>query len=77
MTLTEILESKTEALKVAEVAHLLGVTQQHIYKMAARQLIPSFSVGHAVRFDPHELADWIRRKKPQLIQTSAKGRRTA
>ena len=36
MRLVETLKSKTAALKVAEIAKLLGVTPQHIYKMAAR-----------------------------------------
>lgn len=33
MRLIEILENRKEALKVAEVAKMLGVTPQHIYKM--------------------------------------------
>lgn len=34
MILIEILENRKEALKVAEVAKMLGVTPQHIYKVA-------------------------------------------
>jgi predicted DNA-binding transcriptional regulator AlpA len=40
MKLIEILENRKEALKVAEVAKMLGVTPQHIYKMAKAGLIP-------------------------------------
>ena len=36
MKLIEILENRKEALKVAEVAKMLGVTPQHIYKMARK-----------------------------------------
>jgi len=61
MTLPEILATKTEALKVAEVAELLRVTPQHIYKMAAKGIIPSFTIGAAIRFDPHCLADWLQK----------------
>jgi len=61
MTLTEILEKKTEALKVPEVAKLLNVTPQHIYKMAAKGAIPYFRVGGAIRFDPQTFADWLSR----------------
>ena len=43
MRLVETLKSKTVALKVAEIAKLLGVTPQHIYKMAARGTIPVLS----------------------------------
>ena len=43
MRLIEILENRKEALKVSEVAKMLGVTPQHIYKMATAGLIPVFS----------------------------------
>jgi predicted DNA-binding transcriptional regulator AlpA len=42
MKLVETLKNRTGALKVAEIAKLLGVTPQHIYKMAASGGIPSF-----------------------------------
>jgi excisionase family DNA binding protein len=65
MKLLEMLSKRTSALKVAEVAEMFGVTQQHIYKMAARGQLPSFRVAGAVRFDPHDLAQWLARKAPQ------------
>ncbi len=64
MTLIETLETKTEALKADELAALFDVTPQHIYKMAARGEIPSFRIAGAVRFDPHEVARWLRAKYP-------------
>ena len=63
MKLAEILKSKTGALKVAEVAELFGVTPQHIYKMAASGRIPSFRISGSVRFDPDELAAWLKEKQ--------------
>lgn len=69
--ITAELEMKEHALKVNEVARLLGVTQQHIYKMAAKQLIPSFRIGGAVRFDPSQVAEWLRRKMPQPASSGA------
>lgn len=63
MKLVETLKSRTGALKVAEIAKLLGVTPQHIYKMAARGSIPSFRISGAVRFDPDEVAAWLQRKQ--------------
>jgi hypothetical protein len=39
---------------------MLGVTPQHIYKMAKAGLIPCFHVKGAVRFCPAELAEWIK-----------------
>jgi excisionase family DNA binding protein len=62
MKLVETLKSRTGALKVAEIAELLSVTPQHIYKMAARGSIPSIRISGSVRFDPDEVAAWLQRK---------------
>jgi len=64
MTLVDVVREKQEALRVRDLAHLLGVSQQQIYKMAAKGEIPSFKVANAVRFDPHETADWLMKKYP-------------
>lgn len=70
MKLLDILSKRTTALKVAEVAEMLGVTQQHVYKMAASGQLPSFRVAGAVRFDPDDLAQWLRRKAPHPVAMS-------
>jgi len=70
MRLVETLKNKTGALKVAEIAKLLGVTPQHIYKMAAAGTIPSFRISGSVRFDPDDIAAWLQAK-----QTSVAGSR--
>ena len=62
MNLIEQLEARNGAMKVAELCELLGVDDKHIYRMAARGSLPSFHVGGAVRFDPHEVAKWLRLK---------------
>jgi excisionase family DNA binding protein len=72
MKLVEILKSKTGALKVAEVAELFGVTPQHIYKMAASGRIPSFRISGSVRFDPDDLAAWLKEKQAPA-EASRKG----
>jgi len=63
MRLVETLKSRTGALKVGEVAKLFGVTPQHIYKMAASGMIPSFRISGSVRFDPDEVASWLKEKQ--------------
>ena len=60
MNLIEQLESRSGAMKVSELCELLGVDDKHIYRMAARGSLPSFHVGGAVRFDPQEVAKWLR-----------------
>ncbi len=60
MNLIEKLEARSGAMKVAELCELLGVDDKHIYRMAARGSLPSFHVGGAIRFDPQEVAKWLR-----------------
>jgi len=63
MRLVETLKSRTRALKVQEVAELLGVTPQQIYRMAASGRIPSFRISGSVRFDPDDVAGWLKEKQ--------------
>ena len=62
LNLIQELESRHGAMKVSDLTELLGVDDKHIYRMAARGQLPSFRVGGAVRFDPHEVANWLRLK---------------
>lgn len=70
MTLIEILESRKEALDVHEVADLLQVSERHIYELAAGGKLPSFRIGKIIRFDPQDVADWLRQNKPPDRQHS-------
>lgn len=60
MILTEIVEGKREALRVAEVARILDVSIKKIYRMAAKGQIPSLRISNSIRFDPHDVAVWLR-----------------
>ena len=62
VNLIEKLEARSGAMKVTELCELLGVDDKHIYRMAARGSLPSFHVGGAIRFDPQEVAKWLRLK---------------
>ncbi len=62
--LIEVIEARNEALRVRDIARILGVSAQQIYKMAVRGQIPSFRVANAVRFDPQVFATWLREKYP-------------
>jgi len=64
MNLIEQLETETRVLRARDVARLFQVTPQHVYKMAACGRLPSFRLAGAIRFDPHELANWLRRSQP-------------
>lgn len=65
--LVERLKASKSALKARDLAEIFGVTQQHIYKVAAKGVIPSFRVGAAVRFDPSAVADWLKEKARELV----------
>jgi len=62
LNLIEELEARSGGIKATDLAAILGVDDKHIYRMAARGQIPSFRVGGAVRFDPQEVAKWLRTK---------------
>jgi excisionase family DNA binding protein len=73
MKLVETLRSKSGALKVSDIAKLLGVTPQHIYKMAASGRIPAFRISGSVRFDPDEVATWLQVKQTPIVATRRTG----
>ena len=62
--LIEELEARHGAMKVCDLTELFGVDNKHIYRTTERGQLPSFHVGSAVRFDPQELAKWLRSKYP-------------
>jgi len=76
MRLIEILEGRKQALRVSEVANLLSVTPQHIYKMAANGSLPSIRISGAIRFDPQELVDWLSAKETRTIWRRSDRRRS-
>jgi excisionase family DNA binding protein len=75
MRLVEILQSRKHALRVSEVATLFSVTDQHIYRMAARGILPSLRIAGAIRFDPQDLANWLNAQRSNgsgAVRTSSK-----
>lgn len=60
MLLAEIVEDKKEALRVAEIAQILDVSIKKIYRMVAKGQIPSLKISSSIRFDPHDIAAWLR-----------------
>ncbi len=60
MILAEIVEGKKEALRVVEIARILDVSIKKIYRMAAKGQIPFLKISNSIRFDPHDIAAWMR-----------------
>jgi Helix-turn-helix domain len=77
MQIIEMLENRTSAVKVSELARLLSVTPKHIYKTRAEGRIPgAFWVNHALRFDPQILAEWLKKELMPDAPTIRKNRYT-
>jgi excisionase family DNA binding protein len=62
MNLPEQIEKMGRALTADDLSELLSVSKVQIYKMASARTIPSFRVGLCLRFDPHSVAAWLRKK---------------
>ena len=58
--LASVLDARTSALKVEELAEILSVSPKTLYRKIRRRLIPSFRIGTAVRLDPRRIAEWLR-----------------
>jgi excisionase family DNA binding protein len=68
MTILEQIEQRSSALKVNELAEILQVTPQHIYRLASAGLIPCFRIEGAIRLDPQEVATWLRSRQPKMVR---------
>jgi excisionase family DNA binding protein len=78
MTLAEQLRSKKKALTVEELADLLGIALRTLYKEVEDDHIPFFRVRTSIRFDPHQVADWLEMKMPPgTIKTERHGEASA
>jgi excisionase family DNA binding protein len=66
MTIAERLRSQNKALKVEELADLLGVAIRTVFKKAEDNRIPFFRVRSPICFDPHQVADWLERKNGRI-----------
>ena len=52
-----------------EVGRLLGYTSAYVDRLAAKGEIPSFHIGKLFRFDPDEIAAWIKKKHSPIQRT--------
>ena len=64
MTLVEQLRSKKKALTVEELADILCIAIRTLYKEVEDDHIPFFRVRTSIRFDAHQIADWLEGKMP-------------
>jgi len=60
MSLASKILSHNGAMTAEELAELLGVSRLTILRRAKRGTIPSFHIGTCVRFDPANIANWLK-----------------
>jgi excisionase family DNA binding protein len=61
-SIADQIERMTHVLTVGELAALLQVSDQTIYRMIGDQTIPFFLVRGSYRFDPRQIAAWLRKR---------------
>jgi excisionase family DNA binding protein len=67
MSLADKSERIGHAITAAELAELLAVSRVTVFKLAAAGRIPSFHVGTCVRFDPQDVANWLRKMQYSAV----------
>ncbi len=59
-----------ELLKIEDVAKLLKMSEGHIYNLVSRREIPFTRISRkAIRFDPDEIQEWLKKKKVEVAPT--------
>jgi len=66
-TLADEIELLPNALTVRDITKRLRVSDQTVYRMILDQTIPYFRIRGVVRFDPREIARWLRRKSVNAV----------
>jgi len=60
MSIAEQIEQRDGALTAEDLAQILNLPKVTVYKHARNGTIPCFRIGAVVRFDPHQVAAWLR-----------------
>jgi excisionase family DNA binding protein len=58
--LVALLERRQTALTVDELASMLAMSADALYKQAKRGNIPHYRIASAIRFDGVRVAEWLR-----------------
>jgi excisionase family DNA binding protein len=62
-TLVRLLAGRKGALKVGEVAKLLGTSSTYIYGLVRDNRIPYFKIGYTIRLDGKRVAEWLEQRE--------------
>jgi excisionase family DNA binding protein len=75
VSLGDFLDKRATALTVSEVAEILSISERQVYKLASESVIPSFRIGSSIRFDPSQVAAWLRQKAAPISVRPGEDRR--
>jgi excisionase family DNA binding protein len=75
VSLGDFLDKRATALTVSEVAEILSISERQVYKLASESVIPSFRIGSSIRFDPAQVAAWLRQKAGPISVRPGEDRR--
>lgn len=53
------MDEELKIITAAEVAELLGVTRETVYRLTRANQIPHFRIGTAIRYSKKSIIDWI------------------
>jgi len=56
----DVLEKRKTLMSVRDVATVTGLSDKTIYRRVRSGTIPVVRFGYTVKFDPHQLAQWLR-----------------
>lgn len=59
-TIAERLREMRGAMTVEQLAVLLNISRQQVYKLVAHSKLPYIRIGASIRFDPGVIQQWIR-----------------
>jgi excisionase family DNA binding protein len=52
-----------QLLTIDQLAERLGITVRHVRRLVSNKQVPYYKVGKLVRFDPTEIAAWLRTRR--------------
>jgi excisionase family DNA binding protein len=65
-TIIEQIRDCRHALKVTQLAKMLGMSRQAIYDHIEHGTLPALRIGTSIRLDPKMVADWLEARSTTL-----------
>ena len=57
-------------LDLPGIAEHLGITERHVRRLVLERRIPFIKIGHFLRFDPEEIAEWLDAARIAAVRTN-------